>query len=157
MGQESRHVSGSLRPKSGVCWSWVTLRLPSSPRGCWQSSVPHRGMGCRLHVSLSLGQRSDSAPCPVASHGDLHQSVQAKSAADRVTVFWNLIIEVTSSVDKESACNAGDPGLIPGLGRSPGEGNGNPLQSSCLEKSHGQRSLVGSQFMMLQELDMTCD
>ena len=34
---------------------------------------------------------------------------------------------------KESACNAGDPGSIPGLGRSPGEGNGNPLQYSCLE------------------------
>ena len=34
---------------------------------------------------------------------------------------------------KASACNAGDPGSIPGLGRSPGEGNGNPLQYSCLE------------------------
>ena len=34
---------------------------------------------------------------------------------------------------KESACNAGDLGSIPGLGRSPGEGNGNPLQYSCLE------------------------
>ena len=40
------------------------------------------------------------------------------------------------SESKESACNAGDLGLIPGLGRSPGEGNGNPLQYSCLEKSH---------------------
>ena len=38
-----------------------------------------------------------------------------------------------SSVSKESACSAGDPGSIPGLGRSPGKGNGNPLQSSCLE------------------------
>ena len=38
-----------------------------------------------------------------------------------------------SSVGKESACNAGDPGSIPGSGRSPGEGNGNPLQYSCLE------------------------
>ena len=38
-----------------------------------------------------------------------------------------------SSVGKESACNAGDPGLIPGSGRSPGEGNGNPLEYSCLE------------------------
>ena len=38
-----------------------------------------------------------------------------------------------SSVGKESACNAGDPGLIPGSGRSPGEGNGNSLQYSCLE------------------------
>ena len=34
---------------------------------------------------------------------------------------------------KDSACNAGDLGSIPGLGRSPGEGNGNPLQYSCLE------------------------
>ena len=34
---------------------------------------------------------------------------------------------------KESACNAGDSSLIPGLGRSPGEENGNPLQCSCLE------------------------
>ena len=34
---------------------------------------------------------------------------------------------------KEPAYNAGDPGLIPGLGRSPGEGNGNPFQYSCLE------------------------
>ena len=38
-----------------------------------------------------------------------------------------------SSVDKESACKAGDPASIPGLGRSPGEENGNPLQYSCLE------------------------
>ena len=38
-----------------------------------------------------------------------------------------------SSVGKESACSVGDPGSIPGLGRSPGEGNGNPLQYSCLE------------------------
>ena len=37
------------------------------------------------------------------------------------------------SAGKESACNAGDLGSIPGLGRSPGEGNGNPLQYSCLE------------------------
>ena len=36
---------------------------------------------------------------------------------------------------KESVCQAGDPGLIPGLVKSPGEGNGNPLQYSCLENS----------------------
>ena len=44
---------------------------------------------------------------------------------------------------KASAYNAGNPGSIPGSGRSPGEGNGNPLQYSCLEKSHGWRNLVG--------------
>ena len=54
-------------------------------------------------------------------------------------------------VGKESACNAGDDlgtgdkGLIPGLGRSPGEGNGNPRQYSCLEKpmDRGYRGLWG--------------
>ena len=38
-----------------------------------------------------------------------------------------------SSVSQESACNTGNLGSIPGSGRSPGEGNGNPLQYSCLE------------------------
>ena len=41
---------------------------------------------------------------------------------------------------KESPCNAGDLDLIPGLGRSPGEGNGNPLQYSCLENSLDRRA-----------------
>ena len=40
-----------------------------------------------------------------------------------------------SSNSKEFACNAGDPGSIPGSGRAPGEGGGNPLQYSCLENS----------------------
>ena len=46
-------------------------------------------------------------------------------------------------VGKESACNAGDLNSIPGSGRFPGEGNGNPLQYSCLDESHGQRTLAG--------------
>ena len=44
----------------------------------------------------------------------------------------------------EPTCNAGDLGSIPGLGRSPRRGHGNPLQYSCLENPYGQRSLVGS-------------
>ena len=43
----------------------------------------------------------------------------------------------------ETICQAEDMGLIPGLGRSPGGGHGNPLQYSCLENPHGQRSPVG--------------
>ena len=56
---------------------------------------------------------------------------------------------------KESACNVGDLGLIPGSGRSSGEGSGNPLQYSCLEKSHGRRSLVGSSALGRKESDTT--
>ena len=48
-----------------------------------------------------------------------------------------------SSVVKNTPDNAGDPSSIPGSGRSPEEGNGNPLQYSCLEKSHKQRSQEG--------------
>ena len=46
------------------------------------------------------------------------------------------------SVVKNLTANAGDLGSIPGSGRSPGEGNGKPLQYSCLEKSLGQRNLM---------------
>ena len=47
------------------------------------------------------------------------------------------------SDSKEFACNVGDLSSIPRLGRSPGGGHGNPLQYSCLEYPHGQRSLAG--------------
>ena len=49
-----------------------------------------------------------------------------------VTLFGTLGFPGGSD-GKASVCNAGDLGSIPGLGRSPGEGNGNPLQYSCLE------------------------
>ena len=48
-----------------------------------------------------------------------------------------------TSDGKESACNSGDPDLIPGSERSPGEENGHPLQYSCFGEFHEQRSLVG--------------
>ena len=56
---------------------------------------------------------------------------------------------------KESACNARDLDSILGLGRFPGEGKGNPLQYSCLENPHGQRSLVGYSPWDRKQLDMT--
>ena len=59
------------------------------------------------------------------------------------------------SDSKESACNAGDLASIPGLGRSPGEGKGYPLQYFGLENPHGQRSLVGYSPWGHKELDMT--
>ena len=54
----------------------------------------------------------------------------------KIIIFWKCKDKKGfpgGSHGKASACNAGDLGLIPGLGRSPGEGNGNPLQHSCLE------------------------
>ena len=59
------------------------------------------------------------------------------------------------SDNKESACNVGDLGSIPGLGRSPAGGHGNPLQHSCLENPHVQRSLTGYSPWDYKELDTT--
>ena len=56
---------------------------------------------------------------------------------------------------KKSTCSAGDLGLIPGLGRSPGGGHDNPLQYSCLGNPQGQRSLVAYSPWGHTELDMT--
>ena len=56
---------------------------------------------------------------------------------------------------KESACDAGDLGSIPGLRRSPGGGHGNPLQYSCLENPYGPRSLVGYSPWVCKESDTT--
>ena len=56
----------------------------------------------------------------------------------------NSIVGLHGGSDgKESTCNAGDPGLLPGMGRSPGEGNGNPLQYSCLENPMDRRAWQG--------------
>ena len=60
-----------------------------------------------------------------------------------------------SSIGKESAYNAGDPGLVPGLGRFPGEGNGYPLQYSCLGNLMDTRSLAGYSPWGCKELDKT--
>ena len=56
---------------------------------------------------------------------------------------------------KESACNVGDLGSIPGLVRSPAGGHGNPLQYSCLENPRGQRSLAGYSLWGHKESDTT--
>ena len=56
---------------------------------------------------------------------------------------------------KESACYAGDLGLIPGLGRSPGGGYSNPLQYYCLENPRGQRGLASCSPWGRKESDIT--
>ena len=59
-----------------------------------------------------------------------------------IKILKVIIGFLDSSVGKESACNAGDLGSIPGLGRSPGEGIGYPLQYSGLENSMGSQRII---------------
>ena len=76
-----------------------------------------------------------------------------------MTEFLSIYIPLLGFPDgsdgKESACNGGDLGSIPGSGRSLGGGHGNPLEFSCPENSHGWRSLAGYNSWGCKELDMT--
>ena len=68
----------------------------------------------------------------------------------------NIVDFPGGSDGRELACEAGYLGSIPGFGRSPGGGHDNPLQYSCLENPHGQRSLVaGYSLWGRKESDMT--
>ena len=87
-----------------------------------------------------------------------------ESREKRIFLFLRLISFPGGSDGKESACNVGDLGSIPGSRRSPGEGNGNPLQYSCLENTVDQgfciedrrsRSLAGYSQWDCKESDMT--
>ena len=81
-------------------------------------------------MRLALCQLAGGAPPCCLPAGGQHPAAQSAHCDVQVSPYFP-----GGSDGKESACNAGDPSLIPGLGRSPGEGNGNPLQYSCLENS----------------------
>ena len=72
----------------------------------------------------------------LVSYVDLcHYHFLSKSNQFTSLLLYTILRAPGGSDSKQSACNAGDPGSIPGSGRSPGEGNGNPLQYLCLENS----------------------
>ena len=76
---------------------------------------------------------------PVSRHQVVGKESKALVAGCQVGSSEQLVLKTSGGSDgKESACNAGDSGSIPGLGRSPGDENGNPLQYSCLENPMGQ-------------------
>ena len=79
--------------------------------------------------------------------GTLHVSSHIRCSIFIFSINLNLVECILgfpgSSDGKEFACSVGDLALILGLGRSPGGGHGNPLQYSCLENPHGQRSQAG--------------
>ena len=96
----------------------------------------------RLFVFLLL--RCMSCLCILKSNP---LSFKSQTFSSSLQVFWFCLWFPLGlpggSEDKKSTCNEGNLGLIPGLGRSPGGGQGNPLQYSCLENPHGQRCLAG--------------
>ena len=109
-------------------------------RGVWQAIL--HGVSKSL-MQLSIHDRNEGWLS--FSQGFFHQSHWDKTRRENFSV---QLINYSGGFlggasGKESACNAGDSrdeGLIPELGRSPGDGNGNPLQYSCLENSMDRRA-----------------
>ena len=74
----------------------------------------------------------------------------------KLKLYGFILMDIPGGSDvKVSACNAGDPGSIPGSGRYPGEGNGNPLQYSCLENSMDRGAQWAIVHGVRKELNMT--
>ena len=69
--------------------------------------------------------------------------VSGVQKSDSVIYKWAFQVVLVVKNLTANAGNIRDTGLIPGLGRSPGGGHGNPFQYSCLENPHGQRSPAG--------------
>ena len=115
-------------------------------------------LGFPMGYTEDWGENRETLPkietqLPISSVFDW---VKTRSLSLSVISIWGQLMGFpSSSVGKESACNTGDEGSIPGLRRSPGEGYGNPLQYSCLENPHGQRSLAGYSSSGQKELDTT--
>ena len=116
----SWNIEGETVDEEGLLYRGWILRRPFTERKArpWNTGSPQ-------WVSKTLKQSTQN---------------RAPTKNDWLRILWvrlivsNLGFPGGSDV-KESACNAGDPGSIPGLGSSPGEGNGYPLQYSCLENA----------------------
>ena len=127
--------------KSSPFCTWGTLPCPSSLSWTlpFRPSLPHCLWGARIPPSSKFSQHF------MHKHMNFYIHTSVTVLLKLHTHFWLVYLFglgvglfglggfPCSSVGKESACNAGHLGSIPGLGRSPEEGNGNPLQYSCLE------------------------
>ena len=109
---------------------------------------------CVSHCMISFSSAGKESACNAGDRSSIPGSGKSPWRRDRLptSVFLGF---PGGSDGKESACNAGNLGSIPGFGRSPGGGHGNPLQYSCLENPHGQRSLEGYNPWGCRELDTT--
>ena len=121
---------------------------------------------CHFHRSWAYSSKSTVWPKMESCFQDRACSVSSVNSTlyfhENASIFLQVSIFASmsqgfpgGSEGKQSTCDAGDLGSIPGLGRSPGGVHGNPLQFSSLENPHGQRSLAGYSPWDHQESDTT--
>ena len=142
--------------------SLVTQMVKSLPANAgdlgsipWLGRSPEKGIGYPFQYSwaLLLAQLTKNPPAMWETWVRFLGLESVLSLSDCLTliVLWRGF--PCGSPGKESTCNVGDLGSIPGLGKSPEGGHDNPLQYSCLENPHGQRSLASYSPWGRKELD----
>ena len=116
-----------LSGKESACHAGDTGLIPGTGRS------PGEGSGNPLQCSC-LESTTDRGACRTSTRKESDMTEQLNNNSTFHYSKLHLLLGFSGgSEGKVSACNVGDLGLIPGLGRSSGEGNGNPLQYSCLE------------------------
>ena len=149
-------MSDSVRPHRQQ-----PTRLPRP----WDSPGKNTGVGCHFLLQcMKVKSESEvTQSCPTRDPMDcslpgssVHGTFQAR-VLEWVTISSSsLPLRLPSWLNsKQSTCSVGDLGSIPVSGRSLGGGHSNPLQYSCLENPHGQRSLAGYSPWGCKELDTT--
>ena len=122
--------------RDSVDMNMSKLQETVKDRGAWRTAV--QGVAIVRHDDLATEQHVTSfcSVYPLATYCGYRWFYYFCL----LTFLLPLWASLSGSDGEESACNMGDLGSIPGLGRSPGGGNGNPLQYSCLENPHRQRT-----------------
>ena len=122
-------LSESYKNASFTCQGQVGVKSSFFPDSLWSYLACGLHFGRRLHRDRQCG---------------LGPSQVEPLVKFLLFMYYKNILGFPSDSDgKESTCHVRDLGSIPGLGRSPGGGHCKPLQYSCLENPHGQRSLAG--------------
>ena len=136
-------------------WFGHTYLLGIDQQSCLTGCKPRRPRQCQAPPEQVPTQTINST----GEKSDVHGSLPSFPAALRGRCYASSLFTDSGfpggSEDKTSACNEGGPSSIPGLGRTPGEGNGNPLQLFLPGESRGQRSLAIYSPRGRKELDTT--
>ena len=153
-GQQSPNSSFLSGACSQAWHTWADVFSPPATLG-WQrfkntADPPHQFLQFTVLTSKDPGSQLDYNSVLGREQGDSGREKGPPLPKDHGVTLADLVSPLQprpthmgfpgGSDGKESACNAGDLGSIPGLGRSPGGRYGNPFQYSCPENPYGQRS-----------------
>ena len=130
---------GSVGEGNGTPLQYSCLENPMDGEAWWAAVHRVTTEQLHFHFSLSCTGEGNGNPLQCSCLENPRDGgawwAAAFGVAQSRTGLKRLSSSSCGSVVNNTPANAGDSGSVPGLGRSPGEGNGNPLQCSCLEKS----------------------